>query len=259
MSIELLNLKGRTALVTGSTQGLGLGIAKGLASAGATVAINGRNVDRVAATVKALKSDGFDAVPCSFDLTQQADVDRAVTALEDEHSPIDILVNNAAIVIRGPLDEFSLADWRTVMATDLEGVLLVSQRVVRGMRSRKRGKIINIASLGAVSGRYNIGCYSTAKAGVVALTRHMTLEWGRDNVQINAIGPGWFMTEMVQPVIQKNPNLDTWLKERTPAGRWGDPNRDLAGAAIFLASSASDFVNGQVLFVDGGHLTSSGT
>jgi gluconate 5-dehydrogenase len=258
MSIDLFNLKGRTALVTGSTQGLGLGIAKGLARAGSVVAINGRNADRVASVVEGLKIDGLDMRACAFDLTQPDAVDNAITAFENAHAPIDILVNNAAIVIRGPLDDYALTDWRTVMATDLEGVLLVSQRVMRGMRERKRGKIINIASLGAVAGRYNLGCYSTAKAGLIALTRQMALEWGRDNVQINAIGPGWFMTEMVQPVIQKNPNLDTWLKERTPAGRWGDPNKDLDGAAIFLASSASDFVNGQVLYVDGGHLTSTG-
>jgi gluconate 5-dehydrogenase len=144
------------------------------------------------------------------------------------------------------------------MATDLEGVFFLSQRAARGMRKRGSGKIISIASLAAVTGRFDIGAYSTAKAGLVALTRQMALEWGRDNVQVNSIGPGWFLTDMAKPAIAANPALDQWVKQRTPAGRWGDPSRDLNGAVIFLASSASDFVTGQTLFVDGGHLTANG-
>jgi gluconate 5-dehydrogenase len=258
MSLELFDLTGRTALITGSTQGLGLGMARALSQAGAVVAINGRDPARVKGVVETLSAEGHNVRACAFDLTDHASVDTAVTAFEAEHGPIDILFNNAAVLNRGRLDTYDAESWRSLMATDLEGVFFTAQRVVRGMRERKRGKIINLVSLSAVTGRYDVGAYSAAKAGVMALTRQMALEWGRENVQVNAIGPGWFMTEMVQQAIVANPQLDIWVKERTPAGRWGDPAKDLSGLAIFLASAASDFVSGQTIFADGGHMTANG-
>jgi gluconate 5-dehydrogenase len=254
----LFDLTGRTALITGSTQGLGLGMARGLAGAGAHVLINGRDPARVGATVEALLVEGGQYSACSFDVTDPASVDEAITRFEADDQPIDILINNAAVLSRGPLDTYSAESWRGLMATNLEAPFTLSQRVARGMRERRRGKIINLISLSAVSGRCDVGAYSAAKAGLQALTRAMALEWGRENVQVNAIGPGWFMTDMVQTALKLNPQLDTWVKSRTPAGRWGDPATDLTGPAIFFASAASDYVSGQTVFVDGGHLTANG-
>jgi gluconate 5-dehydrogenase len=255
---DLFSLKGRLALVTGSTQGLGLGMARALAKAGAKVAINGRAAERVDGVVERLRGEGLDVVPASFDITDPDGLEAGIAALEAAHGGVDILVNNAAVLNRGPLEDYSRESWRGVMATNLEAVFFVAQRVARGMRERKRGKIINIVSLAAVTGRYDVGAYSAAKAGLMALTRQMALEWGRENVQVNAIGPGWFMTEMVQQALKMNTALDDWVKGRTPAGRWGDPERDLEGPVLFLASAASSYVNGHTLFVDGGHLTANG-
>jgi gluconate 5-dehydrogenase len=258
MSSDMFSLHGRTALVTGSTQGLGFGIAQALSRAGAIVAINGRSSARVEDTVKELVSAGFNARPCPFDVTDRKAMDEAITAFELNNSPIDILFNNSAVQIRGSLDNYREDDWRSLMGLNLDAVFFTAQRVARGMRDRGRGKIINMLSLSAVTGRTDVGPYAASKAAVMSLTRSMALEWGRFNIQINGIGPGWFMTKMIQPAIDRNPQLDTWLKFRTPAGRWGDPKTDLNGVAVFLSSSASDFVNGQVIFVDGGHLTSTG-
>jgi gluconate 5-dehydrogenase len=257
MTLNLFDLTGRVALVTGSTQGLGFGMAAALAGAGATVAINGRSQDKVDKAVADLKARGLNVVPCAFDLTDHAAFDAAVTKLEAQQGQIDILVNNAAVMRRGSLAELTLADWRAVMDTDLDAIMFLSQRVARPMLARRSGKIVNILSLAAVTGRYNIAPYSAAKAAVMALTRQMALEWGRENVQVNAIGPGWFATPMSGPHL-RNPDLEKWLMGRTPAGRWGDPDRDLSGAVVFLASSASDFVMGQTIFDDGGHMTANG-
>ena len=254
---ELFSLKGRTALVTGSTQGLGRGMAVALAQAGARVAINGRDAAKVAAVVAELKQEGHDVIACPFDLAEQTQMEAGIDALERAAGRIDILVNNAAVMRRVALTDMTREDWRAVMDTDLDGIMFLSQRVVRPMLERRSGKIINILSLAAVTGRLNIAAYSTAKAGLMALTRQMALEWGRSNVQVNAIGPGWFASPMSGPHI-RNKDLEAWLMNRTPAGRWGDPGRDLSGAVIFFASAASDFVMGQTVFVDGGHMTANG-
>jgi gluconate 5-dehydrogenase len=254
---ELFGLNGRTALVTGSTQGLGKGMAVALARAGARVAINGREAAKVEGVVAGLKQQGLDVIACPFDLSDQAQMEQAVDALERAAGRIDILVNNAAVMRRVALTDMTRADWRAVMDTDLDGIMFLSQRVVRPMLERRSGKIINILSLAAVTGRLNIAAYSTAKAGLMALTRQMALEWGRSNVQVNAIGPGWFASPMSGPNM-RNKELEEWLMRRTPAARWGNPDQDLSGAVIFLASPASDFVLGQSIFVDGGHMTANG-
>lgn len=255
---ELFSLDGRLALVTGSTQGLGLGMAKALSRAGARVAINGRDPARVASVVEQLCGEGHDVIAAPFDLTDPASLDSGIARLEAEGDGIDILVNNAAVLNRGAIDDYTRENWHGLMATNLEGVFFTARQAARGMRCRRRGKIINLVSLAAVSGRFDVAAYSAAKAGVLVLTRQMALEWGKENVQVNAIGPGWFLTEMVQQALKLNPQLDEWVKARTPAARWGDPARDLDGPVIFFASAASNYVSGQVVFVDGGHLAANG-
>ena len=252
MSKDLFDLTGRIALVTGSSQGLGLVLARGLGEAGATVVLNGRDEVKLAKAVAALRADDLVASGCAFDVTDADAIDRAVGGLEDDVGPIDILVNNAGIQIRGPLVTLDPAEWRGVIETNLTGPFLVSRRVVQGMIERQRGKIINICSLMSELGRETTGNYAASKGGLKMLTRAMTVEWARHNIQANGIGPGYFLTEMTRNLAD-DPEFDAWIRSRTPAGRWGDPD-ELVGAAVFLASAASDFVNGQILYVDGGIL-----
>jgi len=252
MSTQLFDLTGRIALVTGSSRGLGLVLARGLAEAGATVVLNGRNEARLAEAVATLKGDGLAASGCAFDVTEAASVDRGVGEIEGGVGPIDILVNNAGIQRRAPLESLDEAAWREVLETNLTGPFLVSRRVVRGMIERQGGKIINICSLMSELGRQTTGNYAASKGGLKMLTRAMAVEWARHNIQANGIGPGYFLTEMTRQLAD-DPAFDAWIRGRTPAGRWGDP-AELVGAAVFLASAASDFVNGQILYVDGGIL-----
>ncbi len=252
MTEDLFDLTGRIALVTGSSQGLGLVLARGLGEAGATVVLNGRNKKRLGDAVDALVDAGLKAYGCAFDVTDADAIDRAVGGIADDVGPIDILVNNAGIQRRGPLESLDEAAWREVIDTNLTAVFLVSRRVVRGMIGRKRGKIINICSLMSELGRETTANYAAAKGGLKMLTRAMAVEWARHNIQANGIGPGYFLTEMTRQLAD-DPQFDAWIRGRTPAGRWGDPV-ELVGAAVFLASAASDFVNGQIIYVDGGIL-----
>lgn len=252
MSASPFDLTGRVALVTGSSMGIGLGMATGLAKAGATVAINGRDAAKVKAAVAQLAAQKLKAVECVFDATDEASVDRGVSALEKAVGPVDILFNNAGMNIRGPLAEYSLADFRTTMSLNVEGILVVSQRVVKGMIERKRGKIVNTTSLSADATRAGSGVYATSKAAARMLTRAMAVEWAPHNIQVNAISPGWNLTDMMKGVVKTNPALDEFVKTRTPLGRWSDPGFDQQGAAVFLASSASDFITGQTVTIDGG-------
>jgi len=252
MSSDLFDLTGRTALITGSSRGLGLVLARGLAQAGATVVLNGRNQAKLAEAVAALEADGLAASGCAFDVTDAASIDRGVGRIEAGVGPIDILVNNAGIQRRGPLESLDEADWREVMETNLTGPFLVSRRVVGGMIERERGKIINICSLMSELGRQTTGNYAASKGGLKMLTRAMAVEWARHNIQANGIGPGYFLTEMTRQLAD-DPQFNAWICGRTPAARWGHPT-ELVGAAVFLASAASDFVNGHVLYVDGGIL-----
>lgn len=241
---ELFDLSGRTALVTGSTRGIGLALARALAGAGARVGINGRTAE--ACETVAAEIDGAFAAP--FDVTDEHAVAAGVAAAGE----IDILVNNAGIQLRHSLEEFSLAEWEQVMTANVTSAFLVARAVAPQMIERGRGKIVNICSATSEMGRETIGAYTTSKGALKMLTRAMCADWARYGIQANGIGPGYFRTE-INTVLQQDPAFDAWLRGRVPAGRWGETS-ELAGAAVFLASTASDFVNGQILYVDGGLL-----
>ena len=252
MNTSLFDLTGRTALVTGSGQGIGLSLASGLGMAGARIVLNGRSTEKLDEAVRTLAKQGIDAHATPFDVSDADAVTAGVASIEASIGPIDILVNNAGIQRRRPLEEFSIDDWREVMRINLDNVFFVGQAVARHMIPRGRGKIINIASLQSEAARYSIAPYTASKGAVKNLTKGMCTDWARHGLQINAIGPGYFATPLNQALID-NPEFDAWLKARTPAGRWGRVE-ELQGAAIFLASAASDFVNGQIIYVDGGVL-----
>lgn len=252
MSQELFDLTGRIALITGSSQGIGLALAEGLGKAGARVVINGRTSGKVAEAVATLQAAGIDAAASVFDVTDPKSVAAAVDTIEADIGPIDILVNNAGIQRRHPLEEFPVGTWHELMRTNLDSVFYVGQAVARKMIPRGRGKIINIASLQSEASRFSIAPYAASKGAIKMLTKGMCTDWARYNIQINGIGPGYFVTPLNQALVD-NPEFDAWLKKRTPAGRWGRVE-ELRGAAVFLASAASDFINGQIIYVDGGVL-----
>ena len=253
MSHPLFDLAGRTALVTGSSRGLGYGIAQALAQAGAKVVLNGMDAGRLAAAAKALRAEGHAVEAAAFDVADEAAVVGAFERLDAEGIEVDILFNNAGIQLRKPLVELTLAEWDKVILTNLTSAFLVSREAARRMIARGRGgKVINIGSLMSEAARATVAPYTAAKGGIKMLTRAMTAEWAQHNIQANAIGPGYMATEMNTALIN-NPDFDGWVRSRTPTRRWGRPD-ELGGAAIFLASAASDYVNGQVLYVDGGML-----
>lgn len=250
----LFALTGRTALITGSSQGIGLALARGLAQAGAGVILNGRDPQKLATTAATLRGELPHArlATAAFDVTIAADVEREVARLEAEFAPIDILINNAGIQRRTPLAEMTEAQWREVIDTNLTSAFLVARSVAPRMIARRAGKIINICSVMTEVSRPTIANYAAAKGGLKMLTRAMAVEWAKHNLQCNGLGPGYIVTELNRALVE-NPEFNRWICGRTPAGRWGRPE-ELVGAAIFLASSASDFVNGQTLHVDGGLL-----
>jgi gluconate 5-dehydrogenase len=248
----LFDLTGRTALVTGSSQGLGLAMARGLAQAGAGIVLNGRDEKKLAATAETLRAEGVKVFAAAFDVTSGEAVTTAVGRIETEFAPIDILVNNAGIHRRAPLAEMTEEAWRAVIDTNLTSAFLVARAVAPRMIARGRGKIINVCSVMSEVSRPTIGNYAAAKGGLKMLTRAMAVEWGRHGLQANAIAPGYFMTDLNTALVA-NEEFNRWICGRTPAGRWGQP-QELAGVAVFLAAGASDFVNGQILYVDGGLL-----
>jgi len=254
MTKKLFDLTGKVALVTGATQGLGYAIAKGLAQHGATVAISARNPEKLEEALNRLKNHGIDAYGYMFDVTDSEEITIGIDAMEYELGQIDILVNNAGIMKRHAIESIPEKDWNEVINTNLSGVYKVSSQVARAMIERKSGKIINICSLMSEVGRNSTAAYAAAKGGVKMLTKAMATEWGKYNIQTNGIGPGYFETEMTD-ALKKDEKFNHWLTERTPAGRWGKPD-ELVGTAVFLASDASNFVNGQVIYVDGGILAS---
>ena len=241
---DLFDLTGRTALVTGSTRGLGLALAQALAGAGARVAINGRT--REACEAAAAGIDGAVAAP--FDLTDEAAISAGVAALGE----IDVLVNNAGMQMRRSLEQFSLAEWQQVMEVNVTSAFLVARAVAPQMIERGRGKIVNTCSVTSEVGRETIGPYTASKGALKMLTRAMCADWARYGIQANGLGPGYFRTE-INTALQADATFDAWLRARVPAGRWGEPS-DLEGAIVFLASAASDFMNGQILYIDGGML-----
>ena len=244
------DLAGRVALVTGAYRGLGFSIARGLAQAGATVILNGRKSEELAKAAKALTEAGLKADVAVFDITDRDAVRAGVDAAIAGHGGIDILVNNAGIQRRAPLVDFTQKEWDEVIATNLTAPFVVSQAVLPGMIAKKRGKIIHIASLMSELARPTVVPYTAAKGGVRQLTRGMAVELAPMGIQVNAIAPGYFATEMNRALID-NAEFNAWVCKRTPAGRWGQPD-ELAGLAVFLASAASDYMTGQMLVMDGG-------
>jgi gluconate 5-dehydrogenase len=252
-TIDLFKLDGRRALITGSSQGLGLVLAEGLASAGATVILNGRDQAKLKKTVAELQAKGFTVHGYAFDITKKEETDPAIDAIESEVGPIDILLNNAGIQRRVPLHEATDEVWEEVIKTNLTGVFTVSRKVAQAMIKRNKGKIIMTCSLMSELGRETTGPYTASKGGVRMLIRAMCVDWARYNIQINGIGPGYFITKMTQPLAD-NKDFNSWLMNRTPARRWGDP-KELIGALTLLASDAGNFINGQIIYVDGGILS----
>jgi gluconate 5-dehydrogenase len=255
---ELFDLKGKTALVTGGTHGLGMAIAKGLAGAGAQIVINDIFEDKLENAVKEYAEDGIDVKAYKFDVTKEDEVKAFIKKIESEVAPIDILVNNAGIIKRIPLFEMEARDYTDVIDVNLNGPFIMSRYVAESMRDRgKGGKIINMCSMMSELGRNTISGYSASKGGLKMLTRNLATELARYNIQVNGIGPGYYATSQTAPIRVGGHPFNEFILNRTPAGRWGEPE-ELQGAAIFLASKASDFVNGHVLYVDGGILATIG-
>ena len=250
---SLFDLTGRRALITGSSQGIGYALAEGLAAYGAEVVINGRTAETVARAVDGLRAKGFSAHPAIFDVTKKEAADAGVAAIEDGIGAIDILINNAGMQFRSPLEDFPADKWDLLLTTNISSVFYVGQAVARGMIDRKQGKIINIASVQSEMARPGIAPYTATKGAVRNLTRGMCADWAKYGLQINAIAPGYFKTPLNQALVD-NPEFSSWLEKRTPAGRWGDVE-ELVGAAVFLSSRGSSFVNGHTLYVDGGITT----
>ena len=253
MSHPLFNLKGKTALITGSSRGLGRAIAEGLAQAGARIIVNGTQADRTQSAQKELQAQGYDVEALVFDVTNEQAVTQAFTDLDTRHIAVDILVNNAGIQLRKPMVELTTPEWNKVIDTNLTSCFVIGREAAKRMIARGHGKVINIASLTSELARATVAPYTVAKGGIKMLTKAMAAEWAVHGLQANAIGPGYMITEMNQALID-NPTFDAWVKGRTPAKRWGKPEV-LVGAAIFLASEASNYVNGQVIYVDGGMIS----
>jgi gluconate 5-dehydrogenase len=251
---RLFGLRGRVALVTGSSAGIGRALAVGLAEAGAHVVINGRSADKVETVVSQIRAAGGKADGAVFDVTEGEGVRAHVARIEAELGPIEILVNNAGIQRRMPLEDFPEEAWRELMSTNLDSIFLVGQAVARAMIPRRQGRIINICSVQSELARPSIAPYTASKGAVKMLTKGMATDWGKYGIRVNGIGPGYFRTPL-NKVLVEDEKFSAWLTARTPLGRWGDVE-ELVGAAIFLASDASSFVNGHVLYVDGG-ITSS--
>jgi gluconate 5-dehydrogenase len=255
---SLFDITGRTALVTGSSRGIGRALAAGLLAAGAEVVVNGLDPQRLAHTAAELRRDVGDTAGAAvhvaaFDVTRPDDVARGVAAAEEAAGPLDILVNNAGMQFRHPLTDFPVQEWDRLVAINLTGPFLVGREVARRMLPRGHGKIVNVGSLQCEVARPGIGPYSATKGGLKMLTKGMCADWAGSGIQVNALGPGYIVTELTA-ALHQDPTFDAWVRGRTPAGRWGRVE-DLVGTLLFLVSPASDFVNGQIVYVDGGMLS----
>jgi gluconate 5-dehydrogenase len=257
MISDLFSLSGKVALITGGTHGIGLAIATTLGKAGAKVCINDLSQEKLDTCKKTLKEQGIDIYTLIFDVTDENAVDKGITEIEKNVGIIDILVNNAGIIKRIPILEMPISDFKQVIEIDLVAPLIVSKRVVPGMIEKRSGKIINMCSMMSIYGRNTVSAYASAKGGLKLLTSNMCCEWAKYNVQVNGIGPGYIATAQTAPIREGNHPFNDLVMTRTPAGRWGEPE-DVANAALFLASGASNFVNGHILFVDGGILANFG-
>jgi gluconate 5-dehydrogenase len=254
---ELFDLTGKVALITGGTHGIGMAIGKVLGKAGAKICVNDLMQERLDNCKIEYAKDGIDVYTLVFDVTDEVDVDKGISQIEKEVGEIDILVNNAGIIKRIPILDMSIADYKQVIDVDLVAPLIISKRVAPGMIKKRSGKIINMCSMMSVYGRNTVSAYASAKGGLKLLTANMTCEWAKYNIQINGIGPGYIATSQTAAIREGNHPFNDLVMTRTPAGRWGEPE-DVGNAALFLASKASNFVNGHVLYVDGGILANFG-
>lgn len=252
-TLSLFDLSGKTALVTGSSRGLGYAFAEGLADAGARVVLNGVNEERLNEAAVALRAKGHEVMTSAFDITDEVAIVAAFAEFDDSGMEIDILINNAGIQFRKPMLELETSDWQRVIDTNLTSAFVIGREAARRMATRGRGKIINIGSLTSERARATVAPYTVAKGGIKMLTKAMAAEWGELGIQANAIGPGYMITDMNQALIE-NPEFDAWVKARTPMRRWGKP-AELAGTAIYLASDASNYVSGQIIYADGGMIS----
>jgi len=250
MSLKLFDLTGKTALVTGSSRGLGRAFAEGLARAGARVVLNGVNEDRLFEAAQEMRGEGLEILTAAFDVTDEAAVKAAFHEFDEDGVAIDILVNNAGIQFRKPMLELETEDWQRVLDVNLTAAFVVGREAARRMAEHGSGKIINIGSVQSELARATIAPYAVSKGGIKMLTKAMAAEWGEKGIQVNAIGPGYMVTDMNQALLD-NPDFDAWVKGRTPMRRWGLPE-ELAGTAIYLASNASNYVSGQIIYADGG-------
>ncbi len=247
---RLFGLDGRIALVTGSSGGIGRALATGLAQAGATVVVNGRTLSTVEAVVAEIRQAGGTAHGAVFDVTSSSAVKDGIARIEQDVGPLDILINNAGIQRRTPLEDYPEETWHELMTANLDSVFFVGQAVARAMIPRKRGRIINICSVQSELGRPSIAPYTASKGAVKMLTKGMAIDWGKYGIRVNGLGPGYFRTELNKALVEDE-KFSSWLAGRTPLGRWGE-TEELVGAAVFLSSDASTFVNGHILYVDGG-------
>ena len=254
---QLFNLNGKVALVTGGTHGIGMACGKALAKAGAKLCVNDINDEKLAEAKEEYAKDGIDVYTLNFNVCSEEEVDKGITQIENEVGPIDILVNNAGIIKRIPILEMSVKEYEQVIDVDLVAPLIVAKRIAPGMIERRTGKIINMCSMMSVYGRQNVSAYASAKGGLKLLTANMCCEWAKYNVQINGIGPGYIATAQTAPIREGGHPFNDLVMTRTPANRWGEPE-DVGNACLFLSSKAADFVNGQVLYVDGGILANFG-
>lgn len=254
---ELFDLTGKVALITGGTHGIGMAIGKVLGQAGAKICVNDLNQEKLDGCKAEYKAAGIDVFTVVFNVTDEADVDRGISIIEKEVGTIDILVNNAGIIKRIPILDMPVSDFKQVIDVDLVAPLIVSKRVAPSMIAKRAGKIINMCSMMSVYGRNSVSAYASAKGGLKLLTANMCCEWAKYNLQINGIGPGYIATSQTAPIREGGHPFNDLVMTRTPAGRWGEPE-DVGNAALFLASKASNFVNGHVLYVDGGILANFG-
>lgn len=255
--IELFNLSGKNALITGGTHGLGMAMAEALAQAGALLIITGTTPSKMEEALNYYHSKGYNAKGFLFDVTNEENAAKFVELITQEVGNIHILVNNAGIIKREPAISMPVSDFRKVIDVDLVGPFIMSQLVAKQMIERREGKIINICSMMSELGRNTVSAYAAAKGGLKMLTKNLATEWAKYNIQVNGIGPGYFATSQTEPIRVDGHPFNDFIISRTPAGRWGNPE-DLGGTIVFLASKASDFVNGQIIYVDGGILATIG-